>query len=71
MPQALVGSAAMIWHAIDGVRNESEVVAEVARLAGIDVDVVEADVLAFLQSLAGESLIRERIVSASPPVEQD
>ena len=56
-PRILEGSAAEIWRTLDGVRPTSTVVTEVGRSFGVEPSDVEADVVAFLGSLASAGLI--------------
>ena len=56
-PVVLADTAAEIWRAIDGKRNEDEIAAEVARHFGIGPDSIRADVHAFLAQLAELGLI--------------
>ena len=51
------GSAAAIWRAVDGVRSTPAVVESVAESFGVPAAEVEADVVAFLDSLASAGLL--------------
>lgn len=56
-PRVLEGSAAAIWRAVDGVRTTPMVVESVAGSYGVPPAELEADVLAFLDSLATAGLL--------------
>lgn len=56
-PRLLVGSAAVIWECIDGVRDTDAIAATVAEAVGLDVDDVRDDVADFLAALASDGLL--------------
>ena len=56
-PRILEGSAATIWWAVDGERATAEVVRSVASSFGLEPAEVEADVVAFVGSLAAVGLL--------------
>ncbi len=56
-PRILEGSAATIWWAVDGERATAGVVRAVASSFGMEPADVEADVVAFLGSLAAVGLL--------------
>jgi len=57
LPLVLTGSAAAVWSAIDGSRDEEGICAEVAEGFGVETDEVRAHVSEFLGDLAGRDLI--------------
>lgn len=57
-PRVLADAAAVVWGAVDGLRDTEGVVTEVATQVGLDPDDVRADVVTFLESLAADGLIR-------------
>lgn len=62
VPVILVGTAASVWNALDGARTETELVEELARAYGTDASVINADVMALIQSLSNS-----RMITLSPP----
>lgn len=59
LPRLLEGSAAAVWHAIDGRRRDHEVVAAVAREFEVPTDQIEVDVMRFLRELTEAGLLSE------------
>lgn len=59
-PVVLEGSAAVIWHAIDGERDLPGIVDAVAEEVGVEADVVHDDVVAFVDQLVGLGLLQRR-----------
>lgn len=57
-PRVLAEAAAVIWGAVDGLRDTEGVVREVAAQVGLEPDAVRADVVVFLESLAADGLLR-------------
>jgi hypothetical protein len=51
-PRILSESASAVWRAVDGLRSDSDIVAEVALGYGVSSEVIEADVRSFLNELA-------------------
>jgi hypothetical protein len=58
-PRVLAGPAAVIWGAVDGVRDTAGIVAEVATQVELEEDAVLRDVVTFLESLATDGLLTQ------------
>jgi Coenzyme PQQ synthesis protein D (PqqD) len=56
-PLVLTGTAASIWAAVDGARDDDAVASEVAARYDVPVEQIRTDVLTFLQHLASCQLI--------------
>jgi len=56
-PEALVGTAARIWQAIDGERDEAQLVAELADQFDTSPERIAADVATFLSQLVTLGLV--------------
>ena len=56
-PVVLTGTAAAIWDAVDGARDDETVASSVADLYGVPVDEIRHEVLTFLQHLASCRLL--------------
>ena len=56
-PVVLTGTAAAIWDAVDGARDDEAVASSVADLYGVPVDEIRHEVLTFLQHLASCRLL--------------
>jgi len=57
LPVVLTDTAAAIWQAVDGERDDEAVIAQVAEEFEIDADEVREQILAFLEDLAARDLI--------------
>jgi len=56
-PVLLTGTAARIWAAVDGARDDEAVASEVAARYDVPVEEIRTEVLSFLQHLAACQLI--------------
>ena len=57
LPVVLTGPSAEIWSAIDGVRDEADIVAHVADLFEVNEEAIREQVRAFLGDLEARQLI--------------
>ena len=56
-PYVFEGSAAQIWACVDGDRNETQIVTEVAAAYDVPAEVVAPDVRRFVERLRGLGLV--------------
>lgn len=65
-PRILAGPAALVWGAVDGLRDTDAVAAEVAEVVGLSPAEVRTDVEQFLDSLSAEGLLHRTAAPAEP-----
>lgn len=57
VPVILIGTAASVWNALDGIRTETEVIEELARDYDTDASAILGDVMALVHSLGSRGMI--------------
>ncbi|MDI3213837.1 PqqD family protein [Arthrobacter sp. AL12] len=57
VPVLLVGTAASVWNALDGIRTETELIEKLARDYGTDAGVIHGDVMGLIHDLSSSGMI--------------
>lgn len=58
VPVILVGTAASVWNALDGVRTETELIECLAREYAIEAGAIADDVVGLIRSLSNAGMIK-------------